>query len=103
MIKAVSLFKLRPGVTPEQFEKHYMEVHVPLATQIPGIRRYTIGEAKGKNRPYYRVAELYFDDWESMKAGFGSPQGKAVIADPGFHALIADMITIYFDEEDVQL
>ncbi len=103
MIKAVSLFKLRPGVTPEQFEKQYREGHISLATKIPGLRHYTIGEAKGKDRPYYRIAELYFDDWESLRAGFKSPQGKAVVADPAFHALITDMITLYFDEENVKL
>lgn len=103
MLKVVSLWNLRPGVNPEQFEKQYYEVHVPLARTIPGLRKYTIARGRGKNRPYYRMAELYFDDKDALNAGFASPAGKATIQDPGFRSQITDLIEMYFDEEEVKL
>ena len=103
MLKSVSFWNLRPGVSPEEAEKQYFEEHVPLAKKIPGLRKYTIAKAKGKERPYYRMAELYYDDKDAMNAGFSSPEGKATIEDKGFHDLIKDMTVMYFDEEEVQL
>jgi len=103
MIKTVSLWNLRPGVSPEEAERQYLEVHVPLAKKIPGLRKYTIGKVRGKQPPYYRIAELYFDDKDALNAGFATPEGKATVDDAGFHALIKDMITLYFDEQEVKL
>lgn len=103
MIKEVSLWNLHPGVSLEEAEKQYLEVHVPLAKKMPGVRKYTIAKARGKQRPYYRIAEMYFDDKDALNAAFSSPIGKATIEDPGFRSRITDMITMYFDEEEVKL
>jgi uncharacterized protein (TIGR02118 family) len=27
---------------PEAFDRHYRDVHIPLARKIPGLRRYTV-------------------------------------------------------------
>lgn len=101
MIKSVSFWSLRPGVDPEKAEKQYYEVHIPKAKKIPGLRKYTIGKAIGKDRACYRLAELYFDNKEAMKAAFSSELGKAAIGDPGFLALIQDRTVMYFEEEEV--
>ena len=103
MLKAVYFWRLRPGVNPEEAEKQYFEVHIPLAKKIPGLRKYTIAKARGKERPYYRMVELYFDDKDTLSAGFAAPEGKATIEDVGFRSLITDMTTMYFDEEEVKL
>ena len=66
------------------FERHYREVHIPLALQIPGLRRYTISRditpVRGEDG-YYLVAELDFDDLAALQAAFQSPQGQATAAD----------------------
>ena len=102
MIKAVSFFNVRDGVNPEEVEKQYLEIHVPMASKIPGLRKYTIGKGRGKDRPYYRMAELYFDNRDALNAGFASSAGQSTLADPDFHALTKDLVTWYFDEEDVK-
>ena len=43
------------------FDKHYNEIHIPLAKQMPGLLRYTVSRNLSKGAPYYLVAEL---DWE---------------------------------------
>ncbi|MDD4858740.1 MAG: EthD family reductase [Dehalococcoidales bacterium] len=103
MFKVVSLWNLRPGVSPEEAEKQYYEEHIPIAKKIPGLRKYIIGKGRGKDHPFYRIAELYFDDKDAMSAGFASPEGKATIEDNGFTSRIKDRIVVYYDEEEVKL
>ena len=69
---------------PAAFDRHYHDVHVPLAKQLPGLRRYTISRnvtpLRGEQN-YYLVAELEYDDMEALRAAFASPQGQAAAAD----------------------
>jgi uncharacterized protein (TIGR02118 family) len=69
---------------PAGFEQHYREVHVPLVKQLPGLRRYTFSRNVVSIRggdPYYRIAELDFDDLASLREAFASPAGRATAAD----------------------
>jgi len=40
MIKSISLLTRNDNITHEQFVKHWLEVHGPLAHAVPGMRRY---------------------------------------------------------------
>ena len=40
MIKRVTLLTRKAGMTREQFTRHWLEVHAPLAHAVPGLRRY---------------------------------------------------------------
>jgi uncharacterized protein (TIGR02118 family) len=67
---------------PAVFEKHYREVHVPLAAKIPGLRRFTITKPRGLGcAAPYLIAELWFDDAATLDAGLRSPEGVAAAAD----------------------
>jgi uncharacterized protein (TIGR02118 family) len=67
---------------PATFDKHYTEVHVPLASRLPGLRRYSISRPRGLggSAPYL-VAELWFDDADALKAALKSPEMAAAAAD----------------------
>jgi uncharacterized protein (TIGR02118 family) len=69
---------------PEAFDRHYREIHIPLAKQLPGLRRYTISRnhqpVRG-DRSYYLVAELDWDDMAAMRQAFASEAGQATAAD----------------------
>jgi uncharacterized protein (TIGR02118 family) len=73
--------------TPEdqdRFDRHYRDVHIPLAKQLPGLRRYTVSRNATTMRggaPYYVIAELDFDDMVALRNAFSSPQGQATAAD----------------------
>jgi uncharacterized protein (TIGR02118 family) len=46
---------------PGAFERHYRDVHIPLAKKLPGLRRYTISRSVAPVRggeAYYLLAEL---------------------------------------------
>jgi uncharacterized protein (TIGR02118 family) len=60
---------------PEEFDRHYRDVHIPLAKQIPGLRRYMVSRGALPVRggdPYYCIAELDFDDMDSLNEAFQS-------------------------------
>ena len=67
------------------FEEHYAAVHVPLVGTMPGLVRAEtarqVGTADGSPSPYYRTADLYFEDAAAMGASFGSDEGKATAKD----------------------
>lgn len=59
----------------EQFEKHYTQVHMPLASTLPGLRRFTTSHPRGlgTEAPYF-VAELWFDGTDALKTVLKSPE-----------------------------
>lgn len=106
MIKLVTLFNLAEGSDVAAFEKHYREVHVPLASALPGLQKYTRGlvrPSRRKQTPYYRVAELYFADEEALKLALASPQAQAVNNDTAFFSRAKDMVQFICSEEEIPL
>lgn len=66
----------------EAFEEEYMNVHVPVATKVPGLLKVVttrIDSGYGGGEPaHYRVAELVFADKASLEAGLASPEYATV-------------------------
>lgn len=57
------------------FENEYNRDHLPLAQQLPGIRRFDAAKVRDGN--FYRVAELEFDSIESLREALHeSPAGE---------------------------
>ena len=83
MTKLVVLYG--PPRDTDAFDAHYAETHAPLAEKLPGLRRLEHGRiiaaVDGSPAPYYYMAELYFDDPDSLTAGLDSPEGQATGAD----------------------
>ena len=86
------------------FDKHYSEIHIPLAKKIPGLKKYEVskgpvGTPAGPSG-FHLIAVLTFDSMAALQAGFGSAEGKAAGADVGkFATGGADMIL--FDTKEV--
>ena len=90
MIKSVSLLVRKDGMTHEQFMKHWVEIHAPLALKVPGIRRYVQSHIlAARRRPDVPdigvaldgVAELWYDDADTMARAATTPEMKALHAD----------------------
>ena len=68
----------------QAFERHYREIHIPLAKKLSGLRRYTISRNARPIRggeTYYLVAELDWDDMDALERDFASPEGRATAED----------------------
>ncbi|OGK96434.1 MAG: hypothetical protein A3D33_14475 [Candidatus Rokubacteria bacterium RIFCSPHIGHO2_02_FULL_73_26] len=73
-----------PGATASDAERDYLERHVPLARQLPGLRAYVVGPlaaAAGIPADRRRGAILAFESEEAWRAGYRSPVGRALRAD----------------------
>jgi len=89
MLKFMVVLYRRPDLTREQFTRHLREIHGPLATNLPGVRKYiqniVCDDPTRESPGWDAIVELYFDDWSSMEAAWASPQGAASDADlPAF-------------------
>jgi len=90
VIKSISLLTRKDGWTHEQFVRHWLDVHAPLAHAVPGLRRYVqshiVQERQRPDIPSIDVdidgiAELWYDDRESMAAAMATAAARALHAD----------------------
>ena len=107
MIKSLSLLTRRPELTHEDFVRHWVEIHAPLAHAVPGLRRYVQNHIQDERRrpdiPETQVAvdgvaELWFDDRAAMERANASPEAKRLHADG---ALFIGGIKTFVIEEKV--
>jgi uncharacterized protein (TIGR02118 family) len=82
VVRFIVLWKNTP-TDVQAFERHYREVHIPLAKTLPGLRRYTLSRNASpvRGEPHYRIAELDWDDMASLRRAFESPAGRATAED----------------------
>src|SRR5436190_170417 len=74
----------RPGVSPKEFQAYWHDVHAPLVLKLPGVQRYVQSRPvviPGKDPPYDGMAEVWYDDIESLRATIGSQACEDVLAD----------------------
>lgn len=80
------------------FDKHYFEVHVPLAKKLPGLIKYEVSQdsiiSPNGNSGIYLIGTLYFDSLDAIKKAFASQEG---------HACAADRKILVPNEKDVQI
>ena len=107
MIKSVGLLTRKDGLTREDFVKHWLEVHAPLAHAVPGVRRYVqshiVGERSRADIPTTDVeidgiAELWYDNRAAMERANASAEAKRLHADG---ALFIGRIKSFVVEENV--
>lgn len=71
--------------SPEDFETYYREKHLPVAQVIPNLARLetarTMPSPSGGEPPYFRVAEMWFEDLATLGAALASEQGQVASAD----------------------
>jgi uncharacterized protein (TIGR02118 family) len=86
------------------FDRHYSEIHVPIAKKLPGLRKYELSSGlvatPAGPSGFHLIATLYFDSMAAIQAAFASAEGKAAAADvQKFATGGADMIL--FDTKEV--
>ncbi|MCU1619016.1 MAG: putative ethyl tert-butyl ether degradation protein [Modestobacter sp.] len=77
----------RPPADRAAFDRHYEQIHLPLARELPGVRaaRYSLDVAAEGDPAFTAVFEADFDSAEDMAAALASPAGAAAQADiPNF-------------------
>jgi len=88
-----------PPVDPAAFERHYRDVHLPLAARLPGATAMSAAlgiDAAGS--PYYAVFEAEFPSLDALGVAMASPEGQAVEADVPNYATGGAIVLAYEPE-----
>ncbi|WP_246683089.1 EthD family reductase [Mesorhizobium sp. B2-8-3] len=90
----------------QAFDKHYFETRIPLAKKIPDLRKYEVSRGPitvlAGPSDVYLIGMLHFDDLDSRKKGFASPEGKAAGADRRLYAPDESGVQMFlFDSSEV--
>ena len=91
MVTRMGILTRRPDLTREQFRRHWLEVHGPLAARLPGLRRYpqnhvvdTSQLAIDHARGAWEVdgfSQLWFDDLDAMRRAIEVPELRPDLPD----------------------
>jgi uncharacterized protein (TIGR02118 family) len=90
MVKSISLLTRKPGITREEFIRHWVDQHAPLAHAVPGLRRYVLSlieeEPTRPDIPTQEmqvdgIAELWYDDMQALRRGVASAEAQRLRAD----------------------
>ncbi|WP_321883361.1 EthD domain-containing protein [Paraburkholderia bannensis] len=97
------LFKRTPGMTPDEFEHHYKNVHGPIAAQLPGLKEYrqypirkaNEGDVHAHIPPDFDALSVYvFESTEAAEAAWESPENREVQIDTLKFIDVETMITL---------
>ena len=88
MINAIFMVCRKPGLDHRDFFEHWKEVQVPLASKLPGLRRYLQCPAylesfhrSNGGQSHDGWSEFWFDDYEAFLRAYQSPEWAAMEAD----------------------
>jgi uncharacterized protein (TIGR02118 family) len=83
MARMVVIYRTPKNV--EAFDRHYFEIHVPLAKKIAGLRKYEVSDGPIATpvgtANVHRIGMLHFDDLAAIEKAFASAEGQAAGAD----------------------
>lgn len=97
MFKLFAIYKKPENV--EEFDRHYYEVHAPLAEKMPGLIKLEVNRIFGTpagESDLHMIAEMYFETKEAMMNALSSPEGRAAGKD--LMGFAGKLVTMYFAE-----
>lgn len=99
MVKLIAVYRHPEDV--EAFERHYREVHVPLARKMPHLERLEVSrvyDAPGGSHDVYLIAEMIFPSRQALDEALSSPEGKAAGKD--LMTFAKGIVSLYMAEVD---
>lgn len=86
-VKSVAFLNRKPGLSVEEFQRHWRDVHAPIASELPGLRRYVQSHTRrsayegGRVPAYDGVVLAWFDSTEAIRDTAASGEYARVLAD----------------------
>ena len=86
-VKSVAFLNRKPGLSVEEFQRHWRDVHAPIASELPGLRRYVQSPTRrsayegGRAPAYDGVVLTWFDSTEVIRNTAASGEYARVLAD----------------------
>jgi uncharacterized protein (TIGR02118 family) len=87
MYKLVACWTAPKPEDLDAFERHYLDVHAPLASRVPELRRLVLTRTdsglEGAAPAFHRVAEMGFDSPDALARSAHSEAWQRMRADAG--------------------
>ena len=104
MVKVLYTASKLSGLSTEEFQQHWFEVHGPLCARVPGLRRYVQNHGIPEAYPFRAMthdgfSELWFDDMESLHRARASSEW-AQLSEDG-KSLFAYPLSVVVAREDI--
>ena len=86
-VKSVAFLTRRPGLSVEDFQCHWLEVHAPIAAALPGLRRYVQSHTRrsayeaGRVPAHDGAVLTWFDSTEAIRGAAATADYARVLAD----------------------
>ena len=113
MLRMLGFYKRKPGVTHEQFNHHWLNIHGPCVRNVPGgdqyLRKYiqhrlTIDPLSQEQEFVYDgFSEAWFESYEAREAFVALPGFKVVIEDEGHFIDLTATRWMLLDEHALQV
>lgn len=89
-----------PPPDPEAFDQRYFGSHLPLLQKVPGLQSTTVTRFNRRlmGRETYMMAEMVFEDAESLKRGVNSPEMAA--AGENLNSFAEGLVTLLIGETE---
>lgn len=86
MIKVVSLFRRKAGLSVAAFQDYWLNTHADIVCQMPEVRRYIqshtrLSGYRNRQPAYDGVAELWFENSDALRTLAARPELQATKAD----------------------
>lgn len=97
MVKLVAIYRKPENV--EEFDRHYYNIHAPLAEKMPGLLKLEVNKIYGTpmgESDLHLIAEMYFENRESLANALSSPEGRAAGKD--LMGFAGKLVTMHFAE-----
>ena len=98
------LLMKKDNLSDEEFTRYWLHTHAPLVKKMPGVRKYVVNVVKkslNRELDYHGVVELWFDNVDSMKMAFASPEGRITQEDT--YKFASSITSLYIEEHDIRL
>jgi hypothetical protein len=99
-VKCFVMFRLKAGVTPEQYEQWFREVNVPAALTVKTSRNYRVWRVSSamEGEPAFEyLEEMEIDDQAAFEAELESSETMGGMLEQ-WYARIADQVIVFADE-----
>ena len=85
MVKLMYIITPKTGMSRDEFERYWLEIHAPIVKEIPHLERYVINVFRPKSGAtppaIGGIAEQWFASAEAMRAAFGTAAAERARAD----------------------
>jgi uncharacterized protein (TIGR02118 family) len=105
MVKLMYIITPKAGMSRDEFQRYWLDIHAPIVKEIPHLERYVVNvfrpRSDATSPAIGGVAEQWFATAEAMRAAFGTAAAERARIDIANFAEVAQNVSGLVDEHIV--